>query len=159
MTTTATFSIGQKVCRRSCRTKITGMILSIGSTTARVQWDRSQMGLVRLGSGKSQASRVRLSELVDADAFVSRPLSGPAEEAWIPCRVLVNHRDGSGVSEAGRNLFDYPAAEEAKAVEHGQRLAAEGRHVTVSRQESATWVPDGCRVERQKYRWITLLKT
>lgn len=158
-TTTLPLSPGSRVCRRSCRNKIVGTVISIGSTHARVKWERSRAGLVRLSNGMGQSSSVRLSDLVREAEFVYRPLSQPPEDAWRPTKVDVMMHDDSGVWETGRNWFTYEPLDEAKAVEQGKALAAAGKRVVVQRQEKAEWVPEGCRAARVKYRWIELFRS
>lgn len=157
--TTQPLTPNTRVCRRSCRCKIVGTVISVGRTHARVKWERYLGGLTRLGSGVGQSSSVRLSDLVREEDFVPRPLSGPDESLYRPYFANVELDDGSRVIRDGINFWHYAAADEEKAIAHGRELAASGQKVVVRRQEKADWVPEGCRAARVKYRWIELFRS
>lgn len=154
MTTTPALTVGDRVCRRNLRRKVVGTVTYVGERTARVDWDKTRDGLVRIGSGRGIDSSVRISDLCREAEYVANPLSGPVETDWKLTfySVKSDHPSGQRLNEYDVNLFTLPdeAAARAKAAE----LIAAGRtNVTVSYQERASWVPKGCRVARDKWRW------
>lgn len=161
--TTATFStiqVGSRVCRRSVRDhKIVGTVVSVGNSTARVQWDVSLMGLVRISNGRSQSSRIRLSALVPESEWQRRVIGKPARDDYRPTLVRVDLADGSGLCIYGTNAWQFHGDESEKALEMGKRFAAEGKHAKVSRREEAKVMPAGCRVARTFSRWVTLFQS
>ncbi len=154
MTTIPALTVGDRVCRRNLRRKVVGTVTHVGEKRARVDWDKTCAGLVRIGSGRGIDSSVRLADLCREAEYTPRPLSGPAETDWVITTygVYCDHPTGAWVGENGVNNFNATDEAAARSIAAGL-IAAGNTNVRIKRQERASWVPKGCRVARDKWRW------
>jgi hypothetical protein len=156
--TATTIQAGDRVCRRDLARKVVGTVLCVAGDAARVDWDRTRGGLVRIGTGRGIDSSIRLSSLCLAAEYVAKPVAGPADTDWqvVGFMVSCDHPSGEWLGEYGVNEFRFGG--EAEAREKAAELAAAGRTaVKVSRQDKAEWVPPRCRMSRLQYRWTKLI--
>lgn len=159
LTTTApSFHVNDSVVRKTSRRKIVGTVTSVHGAKVYVKWHKSQGGFTRIAGG-NQSSLIKADCLILAKDFIPRPLSSPPLDAPRTSAWHVSlewHPSGRRVGEYGVNLW-WEASEEAGRARFVEVcLAHPGREVRLSRKDTITWIPQGCRCERQRTEWVRL---